>query len=119
MEKFGILYGNLEYITAIGYILWPFGKLVVIWYIFPRLGIVRQEKSGNPASTQDFQAAKWATCRMLPLEKMLLYVDTPTMVKSFSALKTKKNFKANTISILHQMKQVKRNNLKPFNYFIY
>jgi hypothetical protein len=29
--------------------LWPFGNLVVIWYIFPRFGILCQEKSGNPA----------------------------------------------------------------------
>jgi hypothetical protein len=40
----------LEYITAILNILWPFSNLVAIWYIFPRLGIFRQEKSGNPAS---------------------------------------------------------------------
>jgi hypothetical protein len=38
----------LESITAIGYILWPFGNLVVIWYIFPRFGILHPEKSGNP-----------------------------------------------------------------------
>jgi hypothetical protein len=30
-------------------ILWPFGNVVVIWYIFPRFGILCQEKSGNPA----------------------------------------------------------------------
>jgi hypothetical protein len=38
----------LEYITAIWYILRPFGSLVAIWYIFPHFGIVCQEKSGNP-----------------------------------------------------------------------
>jgi hypothetical protein len=27
----------LEYFTVIWYILWPFGNVVVIWYIFPRL----------------------------------------------------------------------------------
>jgi hypothetical protein len=36
-------------VSAICYILWPFGKLVVIWYIFPRFGIMYREKSGNPA----------------------------------------------------------------------
>jgi hypothetical protein len=39
----------LEYITAIWYILWPFGNLAVIWYNFPRFGILCQEKSGNLA----------------------------------------------------------------------
>jgi hypothetical protein len=46
----------LEYITAIWYILlpfglpilWPFGNLEAIWYVFPRFGILCQEKSGNP-----------------------------------------------------------------------
>jgi hypothetical protein len=31
------LYGHLKYFTAIWYILWPFGSLLVIWYIFPAL----------------------------------------------------------------------------------
>jgi hypothetical protein len=31
-------------------ILWPFGNVVIIWYIFPRFCILCQEKSGNPAS---------------------------------------------------------------------
>jgi hypothetical protein len=31
------------------YILWPFGNLAAIWYIFPRFGILCQEKSGDPA----------------------------------------------------------------------
>jgi hypothetical protein len=38
----------LEYITAIWYILLPFGNLVAIWYIFFRFGILSKEKSGNP-----------------------------------------------------------------------
>jgi hypothetical protein len=44
-----------EYISAIrnilrpfGYILWPFGKLLIIWCIFPHFGKSHQEKSGNP-----------------------------------------------------------------------
>jgi hypothetical protein len=48
MENVGMLWGNLEYITAIWYILWPFGNLVVIWYISPRFGTLCQQKSGNP-----------------------------------------------------------------------
>jgi hypothetical protein len=43
-----IFYGHLEYLTAIGYMLRPFGNFLDIWYIFPRFGILCQEKSGNP-----------------------------------------------------------------------
>jgi hypothetical protein len=35
-------------IASIWYVLWPFGNFVTIWYILPRLGILCQEKSGNP-----------------------------------------------------------------------
>jgi hypothetical protein len=48
MENAGIFYGNLEYFMVIWYILWPFGNVVVIWYIFPLFGILSQETSGNP-----------------------------------------------------------------------
>jgi hypothetical protein len=48
MEKAGIFYGHLEYFKVIWYILWPFGNVVVILYIFPRFGKLSQEKSGNP-----------------------------------------------------------------------
>jgi hypothetical protein len=48
MENVTIFYGNLEYFTAIWYILWPFVNVVVVWYIFPRFGTFCQEKSGNP-----------------------------------------------------------------------
>jgi hypothetical protein len=41
-------YGHLEYFTVIWLIIWLFGYVVVIWYIFPRFGILHQEKSGNP-----------------------------------------------------------------------
>jgi hypothetical protein len=34
MENVGIFYGHLGYFAAIWYILWPFGNVVVIWYIF-------------------------------------------------------------------------------------
>jgi hypothetical protein len=42
---FGLLYGHLKYSMAIWYI-----YFVVIWYIFPPLGILHRnkEKSGNP-----------------------------------------------------------------------
>jgi hypothetical protein len=47
-KKVGIFFGHFEFNTAIWYILWPFGSLVAIWYIFPKFGIFRREKSGNP-----------------------------------------------------------------------
>jgi hypothetical protein len=52
MEKVGIFCGHLEYITAIWTILCPFGNLEAICCIFPRFGILCQEKSGNPARSQ-------------------------------------------------------------------
>jgi hypothetical protein len=48
MENAGICYGHLEYFTVSWHILWPFGNIVVIWYIFPRFGILSKEKSGKP-----------------------------------------------------------------------
>jgi hypothetical protein len=45
-----IFFVHLEYITAIWYSLRWLGSFVVIWYIFPRFGILRHEKSGNPSS---------------------------------------------------------------------
>jgi hypothetical protein len=50
---FGIFYGHLVYFTAIWYILWPFGTLLAVWYIFPRFGILNKEKSGNPEAQID------------------------------------------------------------------
>jgi hypothetical protein len=50
-----LLWNILVYFMTIWSILWPleifYGHLVyfvVIWYIFPRFGILDQEKSGNP-----------------------------------------------------------------------
>jgi hypothetical protein len=48
MKKVDINYGHLEYIKEIWYMLWPFGNLVEIWYIFSWFGILTKEKSGNP-----------------------------------------------------------------------
>jgi hypothetical protein len=48
MENADDCYGHTEYFTVIWYILWPFCNVVVIWFIFPRFGILCQEKSGNP-----------------------------------------------------------------------
>jgi hypothetical protein len=43
----------LVYFMVIWLIIWPFGNVVVIWYIFPRFGILCQEKSGNPVLEND------------------------------------------------------------------
>jgi hypothetical protein len=48
MKNAGIVNGHLGYFTVIWYNLYPFGNVVVIWYIFPRFGKLCQEKSGNP-----------------------------------------------------------------------
>jgi hypothetical protein len=48
MGKVGIIYGQLEYTTAIWYILWPLGNLVAIWYILPRLGKTVSRKIWQP-----------------------------------------------------------------------
>jgi hypothetical protein len=45
MENVGTFYAHLEYVIDI----WSFGNFGVIWFIFPRFGILCQEKSGNPA----------------------------------------------------------------------
>jgi hypothetical protein len=37
LQPFGIFCGNLEH-------------FMIIWYIFPRFGMLHQEKSGNPGS---------------------------------------------------------------------
>jgi hypothetical protein len=42
--------------TVIWYLLWPFRNVVVIWYIFQRFGILREEKSGNPGCHECLQA---------------------------------------------------------------
>jgi hypothetical protein len=38
LRPFGIVCGHLAYV-------------MVIWYVFPRFGMLYQEKSGNPATT--------------------------------------------------------------------
>jgi hypothetical protein len=55
-EVVGIFYGHLVYFTAplvyfvaFWYILWLFGVC-----IFPRFGMLHEEKSGNPGATNSF-----------------------------------------------------------------
>jgi hypothetical protein len=40
MKNIGIFDAHFEYVTAIWYILCLFDNFVVIWYIFPRFGIL-------------------------------------------------------------------------------
>jgi hypothetical protein len=52
MENVDVFSCQVEYITVIWYIfgqlvLWSFGILVAIWYLFSPFGILCQEKSGN------------------------------------------------------------------------
>jgi hypothetical protein len=49
MEDVGLFYGHLVCFTAMWYILWPFGIFYGYLVYFSRLGILYQEKSGNPA----------------------------------------------------------------------
>jgi hypothetical protein len=48
MESVGIFYGHLEYFTAICYVLWPFGNVVVIWHIFPPFWYIVSRKIWQP-----------------------------------------------------------------------
>jgi hypothetical protein len=50
LEDVGILYVRLVYCTAIWHILWPFGTLYFYLVYFSRVGMLYQEKSGNPAT---------------------------------------------------------------------
>jgi hypothetical protein len=49
MAIWSILYGHLVYFTAISYILWQSGIVCIHFEIFSSLGMLCQEKSGNPA----------------------------------------------------------------------
>jgi hypothetical protein len=53
-----MFFGHLEHFTAIWYILWPIGNLVVIWYIFPRFGILCQ-KIWQPCSRAHQKESKF------------------------------------------------------------
>jgi hypothetical protein len=48
IDNVGMFYDYMKYLTAIWYNLWPYGIVVYIWYIFPNLVCLDQEKSGNP-----------------------------------------------------------------------
>jgi hypothetical protein len=75
MEDAGIFFGDVEYFTAIWYSLWPFCNVVVIWYIFPRSGILCQEKSsGSPDRKRNAPARH---LRLTRRGKSLYYFKSP------------------------------------------
>jgi hypothetical protein len=49
MGDVGLFYGHFVYFTAILYSLWPLGIFYGYLVYFSRLGMLYQEKSGNPA----------------------------------------------------------------------
>jgi hypothetical protein len=67
--RFWYIFGHVAYFTANLCILWSFGifcgrlvYFVVVWYIFPRFGLLYQEKSGNPdpsAPLHTYLVNKW------------------------------------------------------------
>jgi hypothetical protein len=75
MEKDGIFFGHLEYITAIWYILRLFGNLAAIGYIFLRFGTLCQEKSGSPGPHSNFRvcAASEAFAEKTETEKKFFF----------------------------------------------
>jgi hypothetical protein len=68
MEKrlvYSLTIGNIG-ITAIWYILLPFGNLGRLWYIFARFGKLGKVKSGNPGGKQkSTQVSKMDSLRVL------------------------------------------------------
>jgi hypothetical protein len=53
MVNVGVSNGYLEYVKALWYILWSFGKDERIWYIFTVFGVLCNEKSGSPESNSE------------------------------------------------------------------
>jgi hypothetical protein len=71
MENAGIFYGHLLYFTVIWNISWPFGNVVLTWYIFRHFGTLCQEKSGNPGMFEISFAQK----NLMPNEKSHLWLS--------------------------------------------
>jgi hypothetical protein len=56
LKNVNIFYGCLEYFTDIWEILWPFGSFSAHLVYFSGIGIMYQEKSGNPEPNPSFQS---------------------------------------------------------------
>jgi hypothetical protein len=48
MENLGIFYHHWVFLRPLEIFYGPLVHFVVMWYIFPRFGILDQDKSGNP-----------------------------------------------------------------------
>jgi hypothetical protein len=48
MENVDLFYGHFEYLMVIWCILWPFGNVVVVWYIFPQFWYTVSRKIWQP-----------------------------------------------------------------------
>jgi hypothetical protein len=69
MEVVGLFYGHLVYLTAIWYMLWPFGTLYGYLVYFTLFWYVAPNKSGNPVppytltgfdlATPKLQSPRW------------------------------------------------------------
>jgi hypothetical protein len=84
MEHVGTCSGHSKYFTVIWYILWRLGNVVVIWYICPRIGILCQEKSGNPAYDQSKREPICVQSKIFPAElfvSFLLWVPCGCFIK--------------------------------------
>jgi hypothetical protein len=58
METAGMFNGHSEYFKVIWYILWPFGNVVVIWYIFPHFWYIASRKIWQPGEMAAFVSLK-------------------------------------------------------------
>jgi hypothetical protein len=76
MEDVGIFYGHLVHFTVFYYILLTFSIVCGNLVYFPRLGILYQEKSGNPG-TQCSRKAVTTFHKNLGL--VLFFVTTKTL----------------------------------------
>jgi hypothetical protein len=83
------------YISAITYILWPFGIFCGILVSFPRFGILCQEKSGNPALESFYDV-----CGEIHFAKVLLVRhDIKPFKNSFSIFVEKVDFGLNCVAV--------------------
>jgi hypothetical protein len=58
-------------------ILWPLGNLVAIWYIFPRFGMLCQEKSGQPGMDLPTRQKSCSSAKSLVSESGHVLQKTP------------------------------------------
>jgi hypothetical protein len=75
---------------------WPFGNLMAIWYIFPRFGILCQEKSGNLAEAEENMFFEKSNLLLLNSSRIFFPSQFWTVKSSFfRENETKKNVEEN------------------------